>query len=474
MVDLTSVLTLSGGAQDISAVYTVSGGTDLIYSISGNFLIYEDVGLYPIIVSMSGGKNYSNNKSVSTDISVNQAILPALFVSGTPIKTPYFLADKRVDLRTVISLSGGAADLTPIYTVSSTTDFTYSISGTYLAYETVGTYPLIVSMSKGKNYLNDVQVETEIEITKPRLPDLFVVGTPEPVTYNLFSKTVDLLSIVTLSGGAEDVTAIYSVSGADEGLGYTISGTIFTYTNAGQFPIVVSMLRGMNYSNDVFAYTDISINKAVQAELSISGEPRVSVYNLFLKTVDLTQVLTLSGGAQDISAVYTISGETGLEFSISGTILYYNDVGTYPIIVSSTGGTNYSNDTFVKTDIRVIQSVLLDLSISGEPRPSEYNLLNKSVDLTRVLTLSGGAQDISAVYTISGGTDLIFSISGSTLYYQDVGLYPIIVSMSGGKNYSNDVFVKTDISVNQSILLDLSISGEPRVSEYNLLNKTVD
>jgi len=472
MIDLTSVLTLSGGAQDISAVYSVSGGTDLIYSISGNFLIYEDVGLYPIIVSMSGGTNYSNNKSVNTDISVNQASLPALSVSGTPMKTPYFLADKRVDLRTVISLSGGAADLTPVYTVSSTTDFTYSISGTYLTYETVGTYPLIVSMSKGKNYLNDVQVETEIEITKPRLPDLFVVGTPEPVTYNLFSKTVDLLSIVTLSGGAEDVTAIYSVSGEAEG--YTISGTIFTYTNAGRFPIVVSMLRGMNYSNDVFAYTDISINKAEQAELSISGEPRVSEYNLLDKTVDLTQVLTLSGGAQDIAAVYTISGGTGLEFSISGTILYYKDVGTYPIIVSSTGGTNYSNDTFVKTDIRVNQSVLLDLSISGEPIPSEYNLLNKTVDLTQVLTLSGGAQDISAVYTISGGTDLIFSISGSTLYYQDVGLYPIIVSMSGGTNYSNDVFVKTDIRVNQSTLLDLSISGEPRASEYNLFNKTVD
>jgi uncharacterized protein YjbI with pentapeptide repeats len=472
MIDLTSVLTLSGGAQDISAVYTVSGGTDLIYSISGNFLIYEDVGLYPIIVSMSGGTNYSNNKSFSTDISVNQASLPALSVSGTPTPTPYFLADKRVDLRSVISLSGGAEDISAVYTASSTTDFTYSISGAYLTYETVGTYPLIVSMSKGKNYLNDVQVETEIEITKPLLPDLFVVGTPEPVTYNLSSKTVDLLSIVTLSGGAEDVPAIYSVFGVDEGLGYTISGTIFTYTNAGQFPIVVSMLRGTNYSNDVFAYTDISINKAEQADISISGEPRVSEYNLFLKTVDLTQVLTLSGGAQDIAAVYTISGGTGLEFSISGTILYYKDVGTYPIIVSSTGGTNYSNDTFVKTDIRVNQSVLLDLSISGEPRPSEYNLLNKSVDLTQVLTLSGGAQDISAVYTISG--DKNFTISGSTLYYQDVGLYPIIVSMSGGKNYSNDVFVKTDISVNQSTLLDLSISGEPTPSEYNLFNKTVD
>jgi hypothetical protein len=470
-VDLTSVLTLSGGAQDISAVYTISGETGLIFSISGTILTYEDVGSYPIIISSAGGKNYSNDVSVKIEIPVNPAEQLPLSISGEPRVTEYNLLNKTVDLTSVLTLSGGAQDISVVYSISGETGLIFSISGTILTYEDVGLYPIIVSSTGGKNYRNDVFVKTEISVNQSTLTDLSISGEPIPTEYNLLNKTVDLTKVLTLSGGAQDISAVYSISGDKE---FSISGSILYYKDVGTYPIIVSMSGGKNYSNYVSVKTDISVNQSVLLDLSISGEPRISEYNLLNKSVDLTSVLTLSGGAQDISAVYTISGGTGLEFSISGTILTYKDVGLYPIIVSMSGGTNYSNNKSVKTDISVNKSTLLDLSISGEPRVTEYNLQNKTVDLTKVLTLSGGAQDISAVYSISGETGLEFSISGTILTYKDVGLYPIIVSMSGGTNYSNNKFVKTDISVNQSTLLDLTISGEPTPSEYNLLNKTVD
>jgi hypothetical protein len=471
-VDLTSVLTLSGGAADISAVYTVSSTrTDFSYSISGTILTYEDAGSFPIVVSMAKGTNYSNDVQVSVDISVNQAEQAPLSISGEPRVTEYNLFNKTVDLSAVLTISGGAQDISVVYSISGGTCLDFSISGSTLTYKDVGTYPIIVTSTGGKNYRNDVFVKTDISVNQSVLLDLSISGEPRVTEYNLLNKTVDLTSVLTLSGGAQDISAVYTISG-ETGLEFSISGSTLYYKDVGLYPIIVSMSGEKNYSNYVSVKTDISVNQSEQAPLSVSGEPRVTEYNLLNKSVDLSAVLTLSGGAQDISVVYSISGGTGLEFSISGSTLFYTDVGLYPIIVTSTGGKNYSNNVFVKTDISVNQSVLLDLSISGEPRVSEYNLFLKSVDLTAVLTLSGGAQDISAVYTISG--DKEFSISGSTLYYQDVGLYPIIVSMSGGKNYSNNKFVKTDISINQARQSDLSISGEPRISEYNLQDKTVD
>jgi hypothetical protein len=469
-VDLTRVLTLSGGAQDISAVYSISG--DKEFSISGSTLYYKDVGTYPIIVSMSGGKNYRNDVFVKTDISVNQSTLLDLSISGEPRITEYNLLNKSVDLTSVLTLSGGAQDISAVYTISGETGLVFSISGSTLYYQDVGLYPIVVSMSGGKNYSNNVQVKTDISVNQSVLLDLSISGEPTPSEYNLLNKSVDLTRVLTLSGGAQDISAVYTISGDKE---FSISGSTLYYKDVGLYPIIVSMSGGKNYSNNVQVKTDISVNQSTLLDLTISGAPGISTYTLFNKTVDLRSVLNLSGGAQDISAVYTISGGTGLEFSISGSTLYYNDVGSYPIIVSMSGGKNYSNDVSVKTDISVNQAVQPPISVSGKPEPRTYTLSNKKVDLTTVLTLSGGAPDLrsTVVYSVSG-TSVDYTISGSIFSYENAGTYPIAISISGGKNYLNDVTVGTDISINKDIQPALSVVGTPLPSTFQTTNKTVD
>jgi hypothetical protein len=368
-------------------------------------------------------------------------------------------------------LSGGAVDLSPVYSVSGGTAG-YTISGTILSYTNFGRVTIAILLS-GENYSNSILRGADISINRATL-SLTASGAPLLLsTYSALNKTVDLTQI-SLSGGAVDLTPVYSVSGSTGG--YSISGSILTYQNRGRFPIAVSISGGVNYTNNVKIGIDISVNQAELLDLSISGEPRISTYTLSNKKVDLKSVLTLSGGAPDVSAVYTVSGGTGLVFSISGSILTYVNVGNYPIIVSMSGGTNYSNNKFVKTDISVNQARQADLTISGIPGLSTYTASNKTVNLPSKISLSGGAADLSASvrYSIVNDSGLNYSISGTTLTYQNVGKYPVIVSISGGTNYFNDVSAATDISVNRASLLPLSISGTPNTKTYTFANKIID
>jgi phosphotransferase system HPr-like phosphotransfer protein len=273
-----------------------------------------------------------------------------------------------------------------------------------------------------------------------------------PVTYGA--------SAVTLSatGGASGNAVTFTIDGSSTAGACSVSGTMLTYTGAGNCIVDANQAGNGTYSAAPQVQNTVVINQASQT-ITFTQPTTPVTYGVSIVTLSAT------GGSSGNAVTFTIDGtSTSGACSVSGATLTFTGAGNCIIDANQTGNTNYAAATQVQKTVLVNQATQT-ITFTQPTTPVAY-----SADLTIPLSATGGASGNAVTFSIDGASTGTGSISGSTLTVTTVGTFVIDANQTSSTNYVAATQVQKTVVVNQATQ---SITGFAPVSPYTYGSGTI-
>ena len=418
VINLTSLLAITGGSTAGALTYTLVGG-DGIGTISGSNLTVTKAGTFLITVTRPGDALY---KKIEMDVLVTVS-KGAQTISTTDQEVNYTTTP--MDLDTLFGLSGVSYAMT-------SGDVVGTINGTLLTLSATGVATITISKA-GNDLYDSASITVTLTVNKANQTAIAMSNKTEVYA----GASFDLATLFAVTGGTTSGAIGYTVTnGTGEG---TLSGTILTVTKAGTFTIEATM-AGNGLYNAVSTTATLTVNKANQAAIAMTGKTETYAGATF----DIVTLFAVTGGTTSGAIGYTVTNGTG-EGTLSGTILTVTKAGTFTIEATMAGNGLYN--AVLTTATLTINKGTTTISASDQVVTYSGN-----IDLDTIFGTAG------VTYAITSG-DVVGTIAGVTLIPSKSGVATITITKAGNDLY-NGASITATLTINKANQTAIAMTGK--------------
>ncbi len=350
-----------------TVVGEVVGGDVISYTLSTTALKFSDVGSYPITTTLGANPNYTVTPANST-LSVNPK---AAIVTADSNGKTYGDDNPTLTATVVGEVVGGDV-------------ISYTLSTTALKFSNVGDYPITITLGSNPNY---TVTHTNSTLTV----------SPKTATVTAEAKSK--------AYGDDNPTLTATVTGEAAGgdaISYTLSTTAVKLSNAGSYPITVTLWANPNYT-------------ITPTNSTLTVDPKTATVNAEAKS----KAYGDDNPALSATVVGEVVGGDVISYTLSTTALKFSDVGSYPITVTLGTNPNYTvtptNGTLTITPKAATVRADVKSKTYGDDNPA----------LTATLTGE-----------VVGGDVISYTLSTTAVKLSNVGDYPITVTLGTNPNYT--------------------------------------
>ncbi|MCX5762581.1 MAG: MBG domain-containing protein [Gemmatimonadetes bacterium] len=405
--DLPVQLTATGGSTSGGALtFDATGSTACSVSLAGMLSIISGTGTCAITATNAGDANYGPVTSAAFTITIGKAAQATLSFTGA---APVAFGGSAVTL----TADGGSGSGAVTFSAAGSTACTVTTVGAVTATAGTGTCDISVTKAADDNYLAATSTTVSLTVTKASQAPLSVSASGT-ATFG------DASVLLATSGGSGTGSVTFDATGSTActvspaGMLSIISGTgtcAITATNAGD----------TNYDPITSTAFTITINKASQGSLAVTGPPTATYGGG-------TITLGTTGGLSSGSVLYDASTTPGA-CSVNATSGVLSiSIGTGSCVVTATKGGD-ANYNPVTSGALIIALSKAGQSISFTAPPSAtYG--DPSLTLT-----ANATSGLPVAYSVGAGSNC--TISGSTVSLTGAGSCVLTASQGGDANFYN-------------------------------------
>jgi hypothetical protein len=441
--------TFAASLESVSPTLTYYSGSGV--SGSGTSIAPTHAGTYTVVASFAGSTDYASASSQSTFAITQATPLVEVSDSGGTFNGSAFAATASVSgVVSGVDNSFAASLETVAPTLTYFSGSSASGSGTSIAPTQAGTYTVVASFAGSTDYASASSQSTFI-ITKATP----VVSVSDGGTFNGFgiSATASVSGVVV---GVDNSFAA-SLESASPTLTYysgssvSGSGTSIAPTQAGTYTVVASFPGCTDYAS-ASSQSTFAITKATP-QVSVSDSGGTFTGSSFPATASVSGVAvgidnTFAASLESVSP--TLTYYSGSAVSGSGTSIAPSALGTYTVVASFPGSTDYASASSQTTFAIVTNTPVVTVTdagglVNGSPFPASASIAAGSGSPSSMLEGVG----LSLTYyagTSASGTPL----SGAP---SSVGAYTVVASFPGSTDYASSSSQTTFYIVNTKLVI---------------------
>jgi hypothetical protein len=347
---------------DATVTGTVNGNT-LNYTLATTAVKYSNVGSYPISVTLGSNPNYSVTP-INGTLSIGQKA--ATVTANNKSKT--YGDDNPALTATITGTVNGNA-------------LSYTLATTALKYSNVGSYPITVTLGSNPNYS----------------------VTPTDGTLSIGQKSATVTADNKNKAYGDDNPALTAtVTGTVNGdvLSYTLATTAVKYSNAGTYPISVTLGTNPNYS---VTPTNGTLTVNAKGTSVVSGGTGGSSGTQYSDRVTLSATVspTSIGGSQITGSVtFTVAGEPAIApvpidasgnasvvVALTGQVTPVTATQISKLLTLSftSSNPNFANSTSTDTVTETLENAKIDYTGDGLALTSTSSATSATVNLSAVV-----------------------------------------------------------------------------------------
>ncbi len=435
--DAAFTLGTSGGNGSGAVAWSSSDSSVLSVNAATGVVTVVGAGSATISAIKAGDANYNAAQQADLLFTVNKTSQAAMTITGAPATITYG------DGSFTLNVSGGNGNGTVAW--SSTNPNVLAVNATTGEVTVVGTGSATINAVKAadNNYLGTTASVT-LTVGRANQAPLSISGAPEMITVDtgVFSLTV--------TGGSSFGPTLWTSSDPNVLAVDPISGTV-TVVGVGSAVIIATKLGDMNY-NDTSATLLLTVNKTLQAPLTIIGVPATVNYG------DAAFTLGTSGGSGTGAVAWSSSNANVLAVNATTGAVTVVGAGSATITATKAGGNDYSDATATVT-ITVNKIAQSALTITGTPSSVKYG------DAAFALGTSGGSGNGAVTWSSSNSSVLSVNAAIGAVTVTGTGTAVITASKAADTNY-NIITATVTISVSKASQGTLTITGKPATVKY--------
>ena len=428
----TQTLSTSGGNGTGAVTYSV--GSSTACSVSSNLLtITAGSGTCAIAATQAADSNYNSITSAPVSVTVQPAVQAALSVTGATSPASYGAVQ-------TLGTSGGNGTGAVTYSTGSSTACSVS-SNTLTITAATGSCAVSATKAADGNYNSATSAPVPITVQMASQATLTVTGTTSPASYGA-TQTLGT------SGGSGTGPVTYSTGSSTA---CSVSSNILTITAAtGTCAVSATKAADGNYNSATSAQVPITVQKAAQAILTVTGTTSPATYGT-------TQTLGTSGGNGFGTITYSAGSSTAC--SVSGnTLTLTSGSGTCAVTVTKGADAKYNSATSAPVSITVQTASQATLTVTGTTSPAAYGD-------TQTLGTSGGSG--TGAVTYSTGSSTACSVSNNILTITAAtGTCAVTATKAADSNYSSVDSAPVTITVGPTNQATLTITGATSPATY--------
>ncbi|MBS0556195.1 MAG: hypothetical protein JSR27_02145 [Proteobacteria bacterium] len=399
----TYAVTATSSAGLTPVTFAIDASASSVCTISGNTVSFIGAGTCLINANQTGNANYAAAPQAQQSFAVGKANQTITFPNpGAQTYSP----------SGSFAVSATASSNLAV-TFTSATSSVCTVSGTTVTILAAGTCTINADQSGNANYNAAPTVSDTITIN-PASQTITFTSTPPG------GATVNGTYNVTATGGASGNPVTFSIDAASNAV-CTISGSLVTFTGAGNCLIYANQAGNANYAAATQAQQVVAVG--LQSQTITFPNPGPVTYSL-----NGTFALTATGGASGNPVTYA-SNSTGV-CTVSGSAATIVSAGTCSITASQSGNSTYGAASPV-TDLIAINPAGQSISFTSTPPTSP------AIGGTYAVSATGGASGNAVTFSIDAASAAgACSISGNTVSFTGTGTCLIDADQAGNANYT--------------------------------------
>jgi hypothetical protein len=369
----SSGLTSSSDAISPAIPVYSNDDTNTIFYISGNQIIFGDIGTGTLTVRYSNVAGY------------NDAVL------YVPVET--FIIDQTITMgpisgiynsTTTLSAYSNASGVTATYSNVDNSPV-YTLSGDQITLVEIGTASLTISFPSIYGYNASIST-VSVTTTKNY----------QTITMTDFSGNYNSTNtLISSSDALTNEPQYININNSDI---YSISGDQITFERIGTGTLVVS------YIETPFFY-DASLNITIQ---TLKIDQTISMNNVIVGNFSSSQNLVSSSDASGATASYSNPDPQSSVYSISGDMIFFTGLGTADLVL------NYENYGY--------NDVSMNISVTTLKSYQTVSMNDVSGDFASIITLISSSDAIGTYSPIYSGGGYVYSLSGDLLTFGEIGI----------------------------------------------------
>jgi MBG domain-containing protein len=390
----------------------------------------SEAGTWTVTANVSLTGSASANYTVTSPVTTTASIIKANQTALTLIASSPLTFNQSQTLSTTGGTGNGAVTF-------SLVSGPCTLVGAQLTANS-GTGACIVKATKagGNNYEDVTSPEVTVTLQKANQDALTVTG-PGSITYGTTGTA-------TYSGGSGTGAVTFS---AGASTGCSVSGTTVSVSDAsGSCSLTATKAGDNNYNSATSAPFNVTLNKASQAALTVTGPESI--------TYGSTGEATATGGTGTGALSFSAGASTGC--SVSGTtITVTNASGNCVLTATKAADNNYNATTSAPFTVTLNKANQAALTVTA---PSSLTYGN-----TGTATASGGSGTGTVSFSAAGSTGC--SVSGTTVSVSNAsGTCTLTATKAGDDNYNATTSAPFQVTLNKANQSTLSVTAPASVT----------
>jgi uncharacterized repeat protein (TIGR02543 family) len=420
--DPDAIITTSGGSG--SGAVTFDAGASTACSIVASKLhVLSVTGTCDITATKAADNDYNATTSASFPVTINKANQAALSITA-PASMTFGDADA------VITYTGGTTGGSVTFDAGASTACSI-VAGKLHVVSGTGTCAITATMAGDADYNDVTSASFPVTINKANQATLTITA-PASATFG------DADATITTSGGSGSGAVSFD-AGASTACSI-VAGKLHIVSGTGTCDITATKAADNDYNATTSASFPVTINKADQATLTITGPAAISFG-------DPDATITTSGGSGS-GAISFDSGASTACSIVAGKLHVISGTGTCDITATKAGDNDYNPTTSDPFTVGINKLTQATLTVTG-PASITFG------DADAVITYTGGSG--SGAVSFSAGSSTACSIVSDKLHILSAtGTCDITVHKAADADYAaatSDPFSVTLNKANQAALM---------------------
>jgi len=420
-----ATISTSGGSG--GGTITFDAGTSTACSIvSGKLHVTTGTGTCSITATKADDGTYASTTSAPFTVTINKADQAALSVTG-PSSAAFAAPDA------TISTSGGSGGGTITFDAGASTACSI-VSGKLHVTAGTGNCSITATKAADPDYNSATSGAFTVTINLGTQATLSVTG-PASATY------LDADATITTSGGSGSGALSFD-AGASTACSI-VSGKLHVITATGSCSITATKDADTDYASATSAAFPVTINKAVQATLSVTG-PASMTFG------DADATITTSGGSGGGAVTFDAGASTACSI-VSGQLHVITGTGTCSITATKAADPDYASATSAAFTVTINKADQAALSVTG-PASATFAAADATIS-----TLGGSG---GGTITFGTGASTACSIvSGKLHVTSGTGNCSITATKAADNDYKSATSAAFTVTINKADQAALSVTG---------------
>ncbi|MBI5934720.1 MAG: hypothetical protein HY867_13525, partial [Chloroflexi bacterium] len=415
----TSTVTGSSGAVTYS--YAGTGGT--IYGPSSTKP--TNAGTYAVTATVAADGYYSAASSSATPFTINKANQATLTITG-PASMTFGDADA------TITTSGGSGSGAVTFDAGASTACSI-VAGNLHVLSGTGTCDITATKAADSNYNSITSASFAVTINKANQAALTITA-PASMTFG------DADATISYSGGTTGGAVTFD-AGASTACSI-VAGKLHVVSGTGTCDITATMAGDNDYNPVTSASFAVTINKANQATLTITG-PASMAFG------DADATITTSGGSGTGAVTFDAGASTACSI-VAGNLHVLSGTGTCDITATKAADNDYNSTTSASFAVTISKANQAALTITG-PASMTFG------DADATITTSGGSG--SGAVTFDAGASTACSIVAGKLHVlSGTGTCDITATKAADNDYNSTTSASFAVTISKANQAALTIT----------------